>query len=733
MKQGRSKSREATLFALRACALLYLLIHLYLYLNDILSLGFVLSGFVLSLLCGALLARTRFRAVVAGLITLTAPFVLRFILFRIFSLQQAVVSSPEIDAQFFRFDSNFYPLYLPLLYVSVVTYWGIRTKKFVAWETVLNLVFLALLFWSQGRYQLSLYPHPGYAALSLFGFLAIEFSVLYLAEAIRHPADRASGRLVRMGLGVLALIVLALLSLFLLGRYTEGAVSRGGGLMKPTLFRFDFSKFLKLESEISMQDDLVLLLRRQVPQNDAFSDRILLRRFVLSGYRPGSGFFLDTERGTEVEDSPQATTVPDHPVTFPDPGNRERAEVVQDYFLVNLDPESLIAMNYPVSVTPFKNWDASSFVRIYRVVSKVGTLFPWDMADITDVKMDSTLKDYYTRYGDDSRIQDLALSITEGIDNYYDRVMAIVFYLMDNYQYSLKPGVAADGNQLYHFLFESRKGYCTYFAFSAALMLRSIGIPARVAVGFAVDKSFGLLDFLPVRADMAHAWIEVYFGEYGWIEFDPTSTTIAPGEEFRFPELDMKEFTRLIEEVMKNEDLMVPESETQTPERKALRQIGQSVSETLLFVVTYWYLFLPAFYLIVILSMKLFPYLVAASSGDYRKKVKILFCMDMRRLSSSGFLLPVGETSGRTYPRGYRRGRDESLLEWAERLETVLGRGIVPWTEAYLAAVFSDSFGEDAYSSALSARSDFLSVYSSIPLWRRILGFFIPTRMRGRL
>ena len=90
-------------------------------------------------------------------------------------------------------------------------------------------------------------------------------------------------------------------------------------------------------------------------------------------------------------------------------------------------------------------------------------------------------------YGDDILIRELAEEVTDGLETYYDKVIAIMFYLRDTYFYSLKPGVAADGDQLHYFLFESQKGYCSYFAFSMALMCRSLGIPARVAAGFFID------------------------------------------------------------------------------------------------------------------------------------------------------------------------------------------------------------------------------------------------------
>jgi hypothetical protein len=74
-----------------------------------------------------------------------------------------------------------------------------------------------------------------------------------------------------------------------------------------------------------------------------------------------------------------------------------------------------------------------------------------------------------------------------------------------------------------YFLYEIKEGYCDYYATAMAVMLRSLGIPARVASGYAegtLDEESGLYF---VAEDDAHTWVEVYFPGYGWIEFEPTA------------------------------------------------------------------------------------------------------------------------------------------------------------------------------------------------------------------
>ena len=72
------------------------------------------------------------------------------------------------------------------------------------------------------------------------------------------------------------------------------------------------------------------------------------------------------------------------------------------------------------------------------------------------------------------------------------------------------------------FLFTRRRGYCEYFASSMAVMLRSIGIPARLATGFQSGIYNTLTGFWVVRASDAHAWVEAWMPGRGWTTFDPT-------------------------------------------------------------------------------------------------------------------------------------------------------------------------------------------------------------------
>jgi protein-glutamine gamma-glutamyltransferase len=124
----------------------------------------------------------------------------------------------------------------------------------------------------------------------------------------------------------------------------------------------------------------------------------------------------------------------------------------------------------------------------------------------------------------DARIVDKAHELTGGQRSPAERVDAVVGYLQrGNIKYTLRPGPFHTNDPLAEFLFEKKRGYCEYFASAAVVMLRLADVPARFVKGLSVgpntDAGGGLH---VVREKDAHAWIEVWLPEKGWVEEDPT-------------------------------------------------------------------------------------------------------------------------------------------------------------------------------------------------------------------
>jgi transglutaminase-like putative cysteine protease len=122
------------------------------------------------------------------------------------------------------------------------------------------------------------------------------------------------------------------------------------------------------------------------------------------------------------------------------------------------------------------------------------------------------------------RVRELAERLTRGAASPYDKAMRVQEYLRNTYPYRLDvPLPPPQRDVVDYFLFDSPGGFCSYYASAMAVMLRSVGVPARVATGFASGEYDGLTLSYRVPAAAAHAWVEVYFPTYGWIEFEPTS------------------------------------------------------------------------------------------------------------------------------------------------------------------------------------------------------------------
>ena len=128
----------------------------------------------------------------------------------------------------------------------------------------------------------------------------------------------------------------------------------------------------------------------------------------------------------------------------------------------------------------------------------------------------------------DPRIRALAQQISNRSQNDYQRASSIEAYLRTHYGYTLElPGTLAN-DPVAEFLFVRKKGHCEYFASAMAVMLRELGIPSRMVTGFRGAEFNDLTSQYVVRASNAHAWVEAYFPELGWVSFDPTPATAVP-------------------------------------------------------------------------------------------------------------------------------------------------------------------------------------------------------------
>ncbi|MCB9461801.1 MAG: hypothetical protein H6670_19280 [Anaerolineaceae bacterium] len=124
------------------------------------------------------------------------------------------------------------------------------------------------------------------------------------------------------------------------------------------------------------------------------------------------------------------------------------------------------------------------------------------------------------------RVVSLARQIVDeaGATNPYDQAKAIETWLRENITYNENlPQPPTDIDPLEWLLFDIQEGYCVYYTTAMVAMLRSLGVPARMAAGFSQGEYDAAVGQFVVRERDAHTWVEAYFPGYGWVEFEPTS------------------------------------------------------------------------------------------------------------------------------------------------------------------------------------------------------------------
>jgi transglutaminase-like putative cysteine protease len=135
----------------------------------------------------------------------------------------------------------------------------------------------------------------------------------------------------------------------------------------------------------------------------------------------------------------------------------------------------------------------------------------------------ATMKRFLDVYPDYRAVYEQARRVVGRADGPYAAVLAIESWLRSTggFTYTTHPPQSS-GAPLRDFLLTTKRGYCQHFAGAMTLMLRYLGIPARVAAGFVSGTYDSEAGMWTVTDHDAHAWVEVWFPRYGWLPFDPT-------------------------------------------------------------------------------------------------------------------------------------------------------------------------------------------------------------------
>jgi transglutaminase-like putative cysteine protease len=137
------------------------------------------------------------------------------------------------------------------------------------------------------------------------------------------------------------------------------------------------------------------------------------------------------------------------------------------------------------------------------------------------------------------RVRELAVDITSNAPTPYDKAVNIESYLR-TYSYTLDLPPFPEGRDLVdYFLFDAPGGYCDYYASAMVVMLRAVGVPARLASGYLTGVYDPRQGAYRVIGANAHSWPEVYFKGIGWVEFEPTASQSLLAREQSAPPISL--------------------------------------------------------------------------------------------------------------------------------------------------------------------------------------------------
>ncbi|GAA4681633.1 hypothetical protein GCM10023215_14280 [Pseudonocardia yuanmonensis] len=335
----------------------------------------------------------------------------------------------------------------------------------------------------------------------------------------RDGAGRRGSALVTGGIAVVAVAgVLGLLVgsaatvVGTAGRFAGGGAGGAGGAI-------GLNPFTSLRGQLTQSDPVELFRTTGLPRPT------YLRALTLSDYRANSGWQAATPR-------------PGVPLAGPlteDPAEGERVSVAvqnvafRDYWLpLYGQPESVTGVDadrwaydrssgiaYTQRPREEEAWQETAVLSAPSAEDLRGAAGP---TRVDPVYRDTT--------GVDPRVAQIAADVTRDAATPFDKAIALVEHFtgpQSQFRYSLETAPGSGDDALVDFLTVGRAGYCEQFASAMAVMLRTQGVPARVAVGFTAGTEGD--GYRSVSTRDAHAWVEAWFPGHGWTTFDPTPLT----------------------------------------------------------------------------------------------------------------------------------------------------------------------------------------------------------------
>ncbi len=340
----------------------------------------------------------------------------------------------------------------------------------------------------------------------------------------RGPGERA---LLRSGLGMagIALLLAVLVGPQLPGAYAKGVLGVADANGRKTGTRVTLSPLVDIRGRLVGQASVELFTVAtdtptywRITSLDRFDGTIWSS---LSNYRPAGARLpplgADASRGSTAKSTQEFEIAALSSIWLP---AAYRPDRLSPSGKVRFDPDSGSLATDKATSDGLRYTVESSLPRLTADdLSQVGAIVPTDIAD-RYLELPANLS---------RTVRRTAQQVTATASTPYTKAKVLQDWFRDNFTYNLAVAPGHDETAMDQFL-RTRQGYCEQFAGTYAAMARSLGLPARVAVGFTAGtkEDDGRWH---VTGKEAHAWPEVYFSGYGWVAFEPTPGRGLPGAE----------------------------------------------------------------------------------------------------------------------------------------------------------------------------------------------------------
>lgn len=421
--------------------------------------------------------------------------------------------------------------YLHLYAISLMAILGSAASTTDLWYLPVFLAYLLMGVWTLLLYQLTKETDPGQnipGLSSLSGGSGSAITPRGRQQITPELFWLANG----LAVGALCLTVLIF---FTIPRVSAGFGQKGSG---EGLRTSGFSETVDLGMIGPIKRDPGIVMRVELPDRTGLQlDRFYLRGMAYDRYDGKSWTTRLTHRRALAESPAGTFTVRPGSARSP----RPLGPIIRQTILLEaLDTAVLFAAPYPEFISGqflaiqsdptgaiYLPFPTSSRIE-YTVHSRPAAVAPADLQSQPALYTELFSQHFLQLPEPSERVAALAREITQSKTSAYEKAQAIEAYLTRNYRYSLDISPGKQTRPLEEFLFERKTGYCEHYATAMVVLLRNVGVPARLVTGFLATEWNEYGNYYLVRQRDAHAWVEVHLPNSGWVTMDPTPAVSEP-------------------------------------------------------------------------------------------------------------------------------------------------------------------------------------------------------------